>query len=270
VSKIKTHQKMAEPSNVVSMNRAVTVEPLEGWKLHTKHGYMRRGPDAGDRLVRLHDVAAWLMSERELPLVLAVDAVCSALDANGLDGVYYLRSDVYATWAGEPSKWDSFAPQNDRPSTRLRAVWLMPRYELEKLMNVPGQPATYQAEERTPFEFAGSYGDGVGEYAVTLDKAHELWGWGRAVAWKEVAEAVPTQAAPNTDKSTKPRYDWKGDPELFTKLAVDFEDAPGATAKAKREHVGTVWQLSEVMVKKMLAEGKKPPVKSAKTRALGG
>lgn len=106
--------------------------------------------------------------------------------------------------------------------------------------------------------------------AVPVAVAHDLWGWGRAVALQEVAEAVPTQAAPNTDKSTKPRYDWKGDPELFTKLAIDFEAAPGATAKARREHVGTAWRLSEVMVKKMLAEGKKPPVKSAKTRAFGG
>lgn len=268
MSKIKTRQKMAEPSNVVSMNRAATVEPLEGWKLHTKHGYMRRGPNAGDRLVRLHDVAAWLMSERELPLVLAVDAVCSALDANGLEGVYMLCDSEYARWIGEPSPLDRYF-NDDTPSKQIRSVWLMRSFELERLVNAPGQEPAYVAEEKTPFEFFGTHGGGAGDFAVTLDKAHELWGWGRAVALQDVAEAVPTQAAPNTDKSTKPRYNWKGDPELFTKLAMDFEAAPGATAKAKREHVGTVWRLSEVMVKKMLAEGKKPPGKSAKTRAFG-
>jgi hypothetical protein len=158
------------------------------------------------------------MSERELPLVLAVDAVCSALDANGLDGVYCLLSDTYATWAGEPSKWDSFAPKNDSPSIRLRAVWLMPPYELEKLMNVPGQPATYLAEERTPFEFAGSYGDGVGEYAVTLDKANELWGWGRAVALQDVAEAAPKSDA----TEWTPERLW----EALLKLEGDGKHAP--------------------------------------------
>ena len=269
MNKPKTPNK-ATPDNVVNIKRAVTIEPLEGWKLHTKQGYMRRGPEAGDRLVRLYDVAAWLMSERELPLVLAVDAVCSALAANGLDGVYMLCDSEYAHWIGEPSPFNKYQTGHDAPAPSIRSVCLMRPFELERRVNVPGCERVYVAEEKTPFEFFGSCGGGAVDFAVTLDKAHELWGWGRAVALQDVAEAAPTQAAPNTDKSTKPRYDWKGDPELFTRLAMDFEAAPGATAKARREHVGTAWRLSEVMVKKMLAEGKKPPVKSAKTRAFGG
>ncbi len=217
MSKIKPRQKMAEPSNVVSMNRAVTVEPLEGWKLHTKHGYMRRGPDAGDRLVRLHDVAAWLMSERELPLVLAVDAVCSALDANGLEGVYMLCDNEYAHWIGEPSPFDKYF-NDDTLSKRIRSVWLMRPFELERLVNAPGHEPAYVAEEKTPFEFFGTHGGGAGDFAVTLDKAHELWGWGRAVALQDVAEAAPKSDA----TEWTPERLW----DALSKLEGDGRGAP--------------------------------------------
>ena len=104
-------------------------------------------------------------------------------------------------------------------------------------------------------------------YAVSHATANRLWSWGRAVAVEVKAQAVPAHSVQTPNSGKKERYDWKGKPELFAKLSKDFESAPGVTAKEKREHVGTEWGLSPIMVKKMLAKGKKTASKENKPRS---
>jgi hypothetical protein len=55
------------------------IEPPEGWKLHSEHGFMRCEAGPADRLVRIADIVLWLMETKELPCDRAVDAVCTAL-----------------------------------------------------------------------------------------------------------------------------------------------------------------------------------------------
>jgi hypothetical protein len=98
--------------------------------------------------------------------------------------------------------------------------------------------------------------------AVPVAVAHDLWGWGRAVALQPDAVATPEQAKPKT----LDRYDWKGNPELFARLQQDFDSAPGKNIKEKQLHVAEKWGLSFAMVKRQLDEGKKPIAKGEKER----
>ncbi len=55
------------------------IEPPEGsnWQPHSPHGLQRFKEGPGGNVVRLADVVRWLMSARHLPLLEAVDRVCS-------------------------------------------------------------------------------------------------------------------------------------------------------------------------------------------------
>lgn len=98
--------------------------------------------------------------------------------------------------------------------------------------------------------------------AVPVAVAHDLWGWGRAVALQLDAVATPEQAKPKTQN----RYDWKGNPELYAELQQDFDAAPGKNIKERQLHVADQWGLSFAMVKRQLDEGRKPIAKGEKER----
>lgn len=172
------------------------IEPPEGWKLHSEHGFMRCGAGHADRLVRLHDVVTWLMNSRELPLAAAVDAVCSALEKNGLDGVHYLNGDDYAYAHDAPSPWDRFVGKVDGAAFAkiLKASWLISPYALESLVNTPGLPPNYDASKQTPFEYSNSPESHVAKRAITWSMANKHWGWGA------VADVLPLQSVPLADK----------------------------------------------------------------------
>lgn len=100
--------------------------------------------------------------------------------------------------------------------------------------------------------------------AVPVAIAHDLWGWGRAVALQPDAVATPEQAKPKTQN----RYDWKGNPELYAELQQDFDAAPGKNIKERQLHVADQWGLSFAMVKRQLDEGRKPIAKGEKERRV--
>ncbi len=185
-------QKVA--NNVVSFGAADAVEPLEGWEVKSRYGFMRCGADPGDRLVSVYDVIDWLMKTRELPLGVAVDGVCCALEKNGDSGVYFLSNEDYATAVGLGSGFAKFRSKEDTTASRLKAALLMKAHDLRRLVNAPGEDVEFNASEQTPYEFVKQTQGGGLALAVSIQKAFELWGWGRKASACDEAMQVVTQS----------------------------------------------------------------------------
>ena len=197
--------KATKPSNDATTNvthlqpLTSNIEPEKGWELHSKTGFMRCGPELSDRLVSLHDVTIWLMCRNELPLVAAVERICSAFQDHGVTGVHFSTVDAYATPIDEPSEWDKIIglPDGEDLAKTLRAVWLMPAHQLERLVNTPGFKPSYNAAKESPFDYSNRLGSG-NCYAITFARAHALWGWGSTAEVKKLAVASAAEVEPQT------------------------------------------------------------------------
>lgn len=182
-------------------NQQDKIEPPDGWKLDSVHGILRFGPEAGDKIVTLHDVVTWLMAVRELPFANAVEAVCSALEKNGLDGIYLLERTEYAKPVTRPSPFDQFLPPRTGATIakNLRATWLIEPWELARLVNTPDLEIAFDESKETPFAHANRPGNPSALYAITWALAHKYWGWGSVANVVQLQSVdVPIEKEPTT------------------------------------------------------------------------
>lgn len=163
---------------------AKRIEPPEGWKLHSEHGFMRCGDGAADKLVRLADVVAWLMEKKELPCRLAVDKVCEALLGCAGVQVFIVSLSDHAKLVTQS---DSFfylpiiildeQPTNEPDDVGLAGAvkWMRDLW----------------GESSSPLE-SDYFGKHLLEpLSVRFDVAHELWGWGSDSGAAKKDEAQP-------------------------------------------------------------------------------
>lgn len=338
MNKPKTPNK-ATPDNVVSIKRAVKIEPLEGWTVQTKYGPLRL--QDGTDCVRLEDVHSWMCNNGKAPKSATYAVFGSLLEVAGeVDSGDFARLDALLSirlanasaapvpvfvqvnscrWDPNPKKcecmkavtvWVSHTNGHFKKDTFIQRfvlpVALAKSRDVQFLKSAFPDLGHVRFEDDTPGGFIYAMGEGaarvwfgavdpasdhlaahdarkareadakhqirwpkdealftlLARLAVPVAVAHELWGWGRAVAMQPDAVATPEQAKPKTQS----RYDWKGNPELFAKLQQDFDAAPGKNIKERQLHVADQWGLSFAMVKRQLDEGKKPIAKGEKER----
>lgn len=177
----------------MATDSAPQIEPPEGsnWQPHSPHGLQRFKDGPGGNVVRLADVVRWLMSAHHLPLLDAVDRVCSQLEGDSPPLVYLLDANSWARAQDEFSDWavfyfDEYSGLADlsppiahakAAGRSLRASWLIEPHVLARMVNEPGRRAEYNSDKQTPFEWSES-GKRGSAWAVPFAVAHALWGWG--------------------------------------------------------------------------------------------
>ena len=195
------------------------IEPPEGsnWQPHSPHGLQRFKDGPGGNVVRLADVVRWLMSARHLPLLDAVDRVCSQLEGDSPPLVYLLDANGWARAQDEPSAWalfyfDGYKDLADLPppiahakvaGRSLRGSWLIEPHVLAWMVNEPGRRSEYNSDEQTPFEWSDS-GKRGSAWAVPFAVAHALWGWGTVV---EAAAGAAGATAGQLDRGDVKDFD---------------------------------------------------------------
>ena len=80
--------------------------------------HMRAGPGEDENLVCLYDLVGWLVDDRGLPLVRAIDRVANELKARDSD-TFYLLHDDYAKPHDPNSPWLKFLNHDGLPETSL-------------------------------------------------------------------------------------------------------------------------------------------------------
>lgn len=182
------------------------VTPEPGWLLHTLHGIARCGEGPDDYLVRLADVVRWFMKKRGLPLAVAVDRVLAGITAESFQHMFSLDSIEFARPMWERSPWDEFSMSPEEKAMpylegrvsglvkRLRASWLMPDFELDKLVNSgipPGEPLEFDRQHESAFDFSDRKNGGAAAFAIRMSVANTVWGWGSVAAAVAQPEAAP-------------------------------------------------------------------------------
>ncbi len=186
------------------------VTPEPGWLLHTLHGIARCGEGPDDYLVRLADVVRWFMKKRGLPLAVAVDRVLAGITAESFQHMFSLDSFEFARPMWERSPWDEFSMSPEEKAMpylegrvsglvkRLRASWLMPDFELDKLVNSgipPGEPLEFDSQHESAFDFSDRKNGGAAAFAIRMSAANTVWGWGSVAAAVALPAAVPSATA---------------------------------------------------------------------------
>ena len=186
------------------------VTPESGWLLHTLHGIARCGEGPDDYLVRLADVVRWFMKKRGLPLAVAVDRVLEGITPESFQHMFSLDSFEFARPMWERSPWDEFSMSPEEKAMpylegrvsglvkRLRASWLMPDFELDKLVNSgipPGEPLEFDSQHESAFDFSDRKNGGAAAFAIRMSAANTVWGWGSVAAAVAQPAAVPSATA---------------------------------------------------------------------------
>ncbi len=182
------------------------VTPESGWLLHTLHGIARCGEGPDDYLVRLTDVVRWFMKKRGLPLAVAVDRVLEGITPESFQHMFSLDSFEFARPMWERSPWDEFSMSPEEKAMpylegrvsglvkRLRASWLMPDFELDKLVNSgipPGEPLEFDSQHESAFDFSDRKNGGAAAFAIRMSVANTVWGWGSVAAAVALPAAAP-------------------------------------------------------------------------------
>jgi hypothetical protein len=294
VNKPKTPNK-ATPDNVVSIKRAVKIEPLEGWTVQTKYGPLRL--QDGTDCVRLEDVHSWMCNNGKAPKSATYAVFGSLLEVAGeVDSGDFARLDALLSirlanasaapvpvfvqvnscrWDPNPKKcecmkavtvWVSHPNGHFKKDTFIQRfvlpVALAKSRDVQFLKSAFPDLGHVRFEDDTPGGFIYAMGEGaarvwfgavdpasdhlaahnarkareadakhqirwpkdealftlLARLAVPVAVAHELWGWGRAVALQDVAEAAPKSDA----TEWTPERLW----EALLKLEGDGKHAP--------------------------------------------
>lgn len=214
-------------SNVHALKPApAMVQPPEGWVLKGEFGHMAFEAGELGRLVRLADVLKWLESSSEIPRSDALQLLCDLMPAEVMGWLYWLRPGLYAipvaanctfgyATAAQIEEQKATARQNALEAARREDGYRWggsPRFLVVngKITTKypeptePGLPALLKRLQRwrALSTRRGATVDVLDDpkthYATTLairlDKAHELWRYGRLVGQAqavEVAEAEP-------------------------------------------------------------------------------
>lgn len=202
---------------------AMLYVPEAEWALRTKHGTARCDDEPDGYLVRLADVVRWLQRVRGLPFAVAVGRVTDCITSDSIMHMFYLDGDG-GGWARpiwEPTAWDKYFDEDESELpwpenkvahciTAVRASWLMPSWELERLANhgaPAGEPREYDSEKETPFDFSERRGGIPGCFAIRMRLANELWNWGRIAALGEQPKSVSSNS-PGPALEAKDAIDW--------------------------------------------------------------
>lgn len=195
---------------------APQTEPPGSWQLNTAFGYMACDKSPAGRLVRLADVLRWIESTQSIPRVEALDVLCEAMPPEIMQGLHWVQPGNYSkpvpvdygfgyksatqikkdvaqanhaaiqralktnqnTWGGFRSE---FCFQSGR-------IAYKPPEPTE-----PGLPALLKALNRSwsslKFNRAATVDilddprvSSLTQLAITLEKAAEIWGYGRVLA----------------------------------------------------------------------------------------
>lgn len=157
-----------------SKSAHAVIEPPEGWKLQSSYGLLRVDGSPTGRLARLADVVLWLMHKRELPCAVAVDLVCDSIEHNAGGALLYLLDERGYAKALPPEHSFFYIP--------VVSFWEDQPKPGTDNCGLPGA-----VKNMRDYWGQGSLSDTVetlGQHmldplAIRLDKAFELWGYGR-------------------------------------------------------------------------------------------
>lgn len=253
---------------------AVTVEPPEGWKLHSnKYGFMRT--DEGENLVSMIDIVKWLMTARETHLPGAMRLMSEALRPDAFDWVYLTRRDAtpYAYAEMRNDDWAQFAPE-----VPLRFLELQRRAakdaELERWL---AQPAKIRElallVERIEAETLHWLKDESGladknveksVFAILVQKAHVLWGYGidtSATHQKEPADYADLKEW----RKRQPQAPWT----VTMVRLLRYEVAARAGQSGVRKTIGAELNISAARVGQLLSHTPKRVTQKSDLRGVG-
>ena len=169
------------------------IVPPDSWAAQTPHGLQRCDGTADGRLVRLAEVAAWLMQARELPCQNAVELVCTALEQmpTAANVLYLLSESSYASVM--PASHSFFY----LPIVPLSEDYPEGDDDDKGLAGALKYMRTFWGKSSAP-----GAGNWCGQHvldpiAVRLSVAHRLWGYGRR-GDEVVPEAAPAVTTPAT------------------------------------------------------------------------
>lgn len=221
----------------------------KGWKDSVGIGFLGAKGAQGQHvpLVFVHDLAAWMLASK--PLKQVTQDICTAIELHGLDGLFFTQTDDWAIACAAPSEWDAFAGKTDasKIAARFGVAWNMSPWELERLVNTPGQKVEFSAENSSPFEFSRRKGSPTSSIAVTYDLAHKLWGWGtvdaaavdaNAAGVTDLQAGVPEAAPAKPKAKERISLDWKSE-ETKAAFLDAFEKAPGNSAAKKFKYLAS-------------------------------
>lgn len=248
----------------------MTINPPAGWSAQWRFGLLRYAQGEDARLVRLADVLRFLMDARELPLRVAVEEICRRIETANDLRLYFVDECNYAKPMDESCPgWDELLGVPEAPAERrvffanraaeqLRAVWLMPSYALERLVNNPQFPSDddYNASKQTPFDYCEQWGRWASRFSVTFLDAHRLWGWGHQVAHEQSQEPHDLETLAIFRKNN-PGAPWPIEHKrLLRRLKWEMDQEPGAREVAKR--LAAALRIGVPMVNRLIREADKP------------
>jgi hypothetical protein len=200
------------------------IEPPEGWKLHSEHGFMRCGPEPGDKLVRIADIVLWLMETKELPCGRAVDAVCTAL--LGSDG---RGAQLFIVDKSDDAKLVT-------PLTSFFYIPIVSFWDTQPSggsddLGLPGAVKamrTMWGGEAAPGKSNFSGVHVIDPLAVRFELAHALWDWGniKKVVPLQAVSSLTAQAIKGGNGKNK-RGEWSQEARAIMKAASDAAKASG-------------------------------------------
>lgn len=256
-----------EATNVVPFSRdhVEDVTPPESWrlKLELDHGrskaeYFQKA-DANTPLVRIVDVLTDFAERHSLPAGAALNQFLSAVDAELLGQVFWLKTHDYAELVGADHMYGELTVSQAANKTQEMANYAdemgWHKYDVKGVVFKGLTPV--EALNKHIVEYGPQVSD-ESLYAVSHSTARKLWGWGRdkQMVQSGVVAVDDVKDSEVTKPKKKVRYDWEGDNTLYAKLSNDFNQANGYSVKARMEKVAKDWGLSVASVKKQLNAGK--------------
>lgn len=231
------------------------VQPPEGWELEGEFGHMAFEAGELGRLVRLADVLKWLQSSREIPRSEALRVLCDRMPPEIMGWLYWLKPTLYAIPVEENFAFGyataeqiaarKLKDQQDARQRGLELEWGGSRFGPVTMrggrIGSGYQEPTEGGQVALLKYLQGWWGlskrrgatcdildDPRIRYATTLairlDKANELWVYGRPVVQLQAVEVIDAE------------------PATWAQL-VSF----------RKRHVGSVWSVTQ---KGLIAEEK--------------
>lgn len=235
----------------VEARRTPVICPPKGWEVQSKYGLLRCDATPDGRLVSLADLVQWLMKEKELPIAAAVERVCEALGTNGAgDWLYLLDESGYAK---------QLLPSHSFAYSPAQSFWetpTSPEHDDCGIDGVTKHMRRYWAKSPAPGSDDVGGQQALEPVAIRINKAHELWGYGRPVEDAQGVEStdggekdteVPaTYVLPQALRDRVKGSRWTDAEKKALKDAIN-KAGPGGAAAAARELGLSQARISELI-----------------------
>jgi hypothetical protein len=277
------------------------IEPPEGWKQHSEeHGFMGFDSTPAGRLVRLADVVAWLETEKALPRLNAVEALCYGLTVNALVGLYEVRLGHFAVSKPvdctygypTPAQVEAAEKHQRGKAAAMRhggGMWSEPNASRPKksqprpaqLPTEPGLPALVRRIRESWGVTAGvrtgaavvldTTSNDLSALAITVNIAHSLWGWGSVAEVVQLHVVSAEAVEPSTYnelvlfRASQSKSEWtKVQKGLAAKEASRRKALPGAkgVASAMAKELGVSVSRFNDLIRNSGATGKRETVRA--------